>query len=80
LCIAKAITKPFVIPEGDEDTWSDITVKEFEANVKAHYSLLQTLNDNDISRAINFNSAYDILCNLIVTNERTSQVKRAKLK
>jgi len=34
--VAKAITKPFVVPNGDEDTWSDITVKKFEANVKAH--------------------------------------------
>ena len=34
ICVAKAITKPFVIPEGDEDLWSDITVKKFEAMPK----------------------------------------------
>ena len=51
--VAKAITKPFLIPNGDEDTWFDITVKEFEANAKAHYALLQALNDDDISKVIN---------------------------
>ena len=38
--VAKAITKPFSVPNGDKDTWSDITIKEFEANAKAHYALL----------------------------------------
>ena len=37
--VAKAITKLFVVPNGGEDTWTDITVKKFEANVKAHYTL-----------------------------------------
>ena len=36
--VAKAITKPFVVPNGDEDTWSEITVKEFETNAKAYMS------------------------------------------
>ena len=30
--VAKAVTKPFTPPLGDEDTWSDITTKEFDAN------------------------------------------------
>ena len=46
--VAKAITKPFSVLNGDEDTWFDITVKEFEANAKAHYARLQALNDNQL--------------------------------
>ena len=34
--VAKAVTKPFSVPAGIEDTWSDITTKEFDANAKAH--------------------------------------------
>jgi len=48
--VAKAITNPFVILNGDENTWSDITVKELEANAKAHYDLLQALNNEKISK------------------------------
>ena len=44
--VTKTITKPFATPSDDEDTWSDITIKEFEANTMAHYALLQALNDN----------------------------------
>ena len=33
--VAKAITKKFVEPHGDEDTWSDATAKDYEANAKA---------------------------------------------
>jgi len=76
--VAKAITKPFVIPVGDEDTWSNITVKEFKPNAKSHYALLKSLND-DISTVINCKFAYDIWCNLFVTHEGTSQVKRDKI-
>ena len=54
------MTKPFSVPTGDEDTWSDIATKEFDANAKAHYVLLQTLNDNDIARVIHCKSAYKI--------------------
>ena len=50
--IAKAVTKPFNVPIGDENTWSDIFTKEFDANSKAHYALLQALNDGDIIRVI----------------------------
>jgi len=32
--VAKAITKEFVDPHGDEDTWFEATVKD-EANAKA---------------------------------------------
>ena len=42
--VAKAVTKPFSVPIGDEDTWSDIATKEFDVNAKAHYALLQDLN------------------------------------
>ena len=51
---AKAIIKLFLIPNGNEDTWTDIIVKKFVANAKAHYALLQALNDDDISRMINY--------------------------
>ena len=43
------VTKPFSAPLGDEDTWSDIATKEYDANVRAHYVLLQALNDDDIT-------------------------------
>ena len=35
--IAKAITKDFVQPDGDEDTWSETTVKNYEANAKVTF-------------------------------------------
>ena len=34
--VAKAVTKPFNALLGDEDTWSDIATKEFDANARAH--------------------------------------------
>ena len=77
--VAKAVTKPFSIPSGDEDTWSNTATKEFDANVKAHYALLQTSNDNDIARVIHCKSAYEIWSHLVVTHEGTSQVKRVKI-
>jgi len=58
--VAKAITKPFVVPNGDEDRWTNITIKEFEANGEAQYALLQTLNDDDIYKVINCMSAHEI--------------------
>ena len=76
--ITKAVTKPFSVPAGDEDTWSDISTKEFDANAKAYYALLQTLND-DIARVIHCKSTYEIWSYLVVTHEGTSQVKRAKI-
>ena len=37
--VAKAMTKPFSVSIGDENTWSDIATKEFN-DAKAHYALL----------------------------------------
>ena len=33
--VAKAITKKFIKPHGNEDTWSEVTAKDYEANAKA---------------------------------------------
>ena len=77
--VAKAVRKPFSAPLGDEDTWSDIATKEFDTNARAHYVLLQALNDDDISRVIHCKSAHEIWTHLLVTHEGTSQVKRAKI-
>jgi len=77
--IAKAMIKPFSVPIGDEDTWSDIVTKKFDANAKAHYVLLQALNDDDIARIIHCKFAYEIWTHLVVTHEGTSQVKRVKI-
>jgi len=79
LRVTKAVTKSFSIPSGDEDTWSDIATKEFDANAKAHHALLQELNDDDIARVIHCKSVYEIWSHLVVTHEGTSQVKRAKI-
>jgi len=49
-----------LFPAGDEDTWSDIVTKEYDANSKTHYALLQAFNDDDISRVTNCTFAYDI--------------------
>ena len=38
--VAKAIAKLLVCPEGDEDSWSKITINEYNANSKAYYALL----------------------------------------
>jgi len=65
--VAKAVTKPISVPAGEEDTWSDIATKEFDANAKAHYALLQALNDDDIARVIHCKSAYEIWSHLVVT-------------
>ena len=58
--VTKAMTKPFSVPVGDEDTWSDIATKEFDVNAKAHFVLLQALNDDDIVRVFHYKSAYEI--------------------
>ena len=56
------MTKPFSVPDGDEDTWSEIATKKFDAtaNEKAYYALLQALNDDDIARVIHCKSAHEI--------------------
>ena len=41
--VAKAVTKPFSVNDGDENTWSDISTKEFDVNAKPHYALLEAL-------------------------------------
>jgi len=51
--VGKAISKPFICPKGNEDSWSIIIIKEYNANSNAHYALLQSLNDDNISRVIN---------------------------
>jgi len=73
------VTKPFSVPVGDEDTSSDIATKKYDANAKAHHALLQALNDDDIGRVIHCKFAYEIWSHLIVTQEGTSQVKRANI-
>jgi len=77
--VAKVVTEPFSILVGDEDTWSDIATKKFDANTKAHYALLQALNDDDIAKVIHCKFAYEIWSHLVVTYEGTSQVKRVKI-
>ena len=66
------MTKQFCVPDGDDDTWSDIATKEFDANAKAYYALHQTLNDDDIARVIYCKFAYEIWSHLVVTHEGTS--------
>jgi len=51
--VAKAITKKFIEPHGDEDTWSRATAKDYEANAKVQYALTQAVNDDDFSHIIN---------------------------
>ena len=76
--VAKSLTKPFSKPEGEEDTWSDLTFKEVDANSKAQILLL-ALNEGELIRVIHYKSAYEIWQHLLVTHEGTSQVKRAKI-
>ena len=45
--VAKSLTKPYSRPESEENTWSEFTYKEYEANSKAQNSLLTTLNEDD---------------------------------
>ena len=54
-------------------------MRKFDANAKAHYALLQALNDDDIARVIHCKSTYEIWSHLVVTHEGTSQVKKAKI-
>ena len=77
--VAKAKTKKFVEPHGDEDSWSEATTKDYEANVKAKYTLTQVLNGDNLSCVINYKFAYEVWNDLIVTHEGTSQVKRSKV-
>jgi len=38
--VVKVVTKPFNVPDGDEDTWPNVAIEEFDANARAHYALL----------------------------------------
>ena len=58
--VAKAIIMEFIKPHGDEDTWSEATAKDYEANAKTEYALTQALNDDDLSHVSNYKSAYEI--------------------
>jgi len=33
------MTKPFNVPDGDKDTWSEIATREFDTNAKAYYAV-----------------------------------------
>jgi len=77
--VAKTITKEFVEPHSDEDTWSEATAKDYEANAKAQNALTQALYDDDLSRVINCQSTYEVWNDLIITHEGTSQVNKSKI-
>jgi len=78
--VAKSLNKPYSRPESEEDTWSEFTFKEFDANSKAQNALLLALNEDDLTHVImHCKSAYEIWQHLLVTHEGTSQVKRAKI-
>ena len=57
--VAKAISKEFIEPHRDKKTWSEAIAKDYEANAKAQYALIQVLNDDDLSHVINCKSTYD---------------------
>ena len=48
--VAKVITKEFIEPHSDENTWFEEITKDYEANAKAQYALTLVLNDDDLSR------------------------------
>ena len=73
-----SLTKPYSRPESEEDTWSELTFKEYEANSKAQNALLLALNEDDLTRVIHCKSAFEIWQHLLVTHEGTSQVKELK--
>ena len=58
--VAKAVTKKFIEPHDDEDTWSEATVKDYEVNAKAQYALTKVLNDNDLLCVINCKFAFKV--------------------
>ena len=68
--VDKAIPKEFVEPHGDEDTCSEATTKDYEANAKAQYELTQVLND-DLSCVIiaNPHLKFGMIC-LFLMRER----------
>jgi len=66
--------QPFSVPDGDEDTWFEIVTKKF--NAKAHYALLQALNDDNITRVIHCKSVYKIWPHLVVRVHHKSRELR----
>ena len=70
--VAKAVTKPYSAPTGEEDTWSNLASKEYEANSKAQNVLILALNEDDMTRVIHCKSTYEIWQHLLVTHEGTS--------
>ena len=48
--VTKAVTKKFVEPHKDKESWSETSAKDYEADVKAQYALTQALNDDELSR------------------------------
>ena len=77
--VAKSITKEFVEPHGDEDTWSEAAAKDYESNTKAQYALTQVFNDDDLSRVVNCKSAFEVWNDLLITYKGMSQIKNLKL-
>ena len=71
------MTKPFGVPIGDEDTWSDIVIKELDANTKAHYVLLQTLMMTILLGSSIVN--HEIWTHLVVTHEGRHKLREQKL-
>jgi len=61
------VTKLFSVSDGDEDIWSEITTKKFDANANAYYILFQVLYDDDIARVIHCQFIYEIWSHLVVT-------------
>jgi len=73
------VTKPSSVPNSDEDTWSEITTKKFNANAKVGYALLQSLNDDDIARVIYCKSAHEIWSHLVITHEGHHKSRELRL-
>jgi len=41
--VAKAVTKHFSVPDGDDDTWFEIATKEFNANASSSLCIASNL-------------------------------------
>jgi len=58
--LAKAICKHLFVPRVIKTHVTKLPLRNIFANSKAHYSLLQALNDDDVSTVINYTCTYDI--------------------
>ena len=58
--IAKAETKPFSLPDVMRILGPKLPTKEFDANAKALYALLQAFNDDNLYRVIHCKFAFEI--------------------